>query len=189
MIIGLFELQSEVSKEAQSLVKMICTNQKIFWNILKLDERQEGEGEFSWDMVFSDEIKVTMYSLDIIDSIIKNVAYAGYTHESNLRVNWVERFLSKGGFSQLIAQLKRALSLAKDSLINVDYSSEKSNLTKKFIDSMLKIMKTFIFAAIYADKGKEEEGDFLVLKRQSSKVDKTDAQKAQEAEEAKQKEL
>ena len=36
-IVQLFDLQSEVSKEAQSLIKMVCTNQKIFWNILKLN--------------------------------------------------------------------------------------------------------------------------------------------------------
>ena len=71
-IIKLFDLQSEVSKEAQSLTKMICTNQKIFWNILKLNQRTEEDGPFSWDMIFDEtDIKVTMYSLDIIDSIIK----------------------------------------------------------------------------------------------------------------------
>ena len=35
-IVGLLDMQSEVSKEAQSTVKMICTNQETFWDILKL---------------------------------------------------------------------------------------------------------------------------------------------------------
>lgn len=63
-----------------------------------------GEGsnnEFSWDMVFNSDIKMTLYSLDIIDSIIKTPTSDIDTLEMNLRRNWVERFLAKGGFTQL----------------------------------------------------------------------------------------
>ena len=70
-IIKLLDLQTEVSKEAQSLVKMMCTNQELFCSILKLGQRTEAEGAFSWSMIFHEDIKVTLYSLDIIDSIIK----------------------------------------------------------------------------------------------------------------------
>ena len=86
-------------------------------------------------MIFNEDIKVTMYSLEIIDSIVKTHACElNYTLENSLRLNWVERFLSEGGFGQLLTQLKRALSLAKESLVTLDYSSETNNLTKKFID-------------------------------------------------------
>ena len=50
---------------------MMCTNQELFCNILKLGQRTEEEGAFSWNMIFHEDIKVTLYSLDIIDSIIK----------------------------------------------------------------------------------------------------------------------
>lgn len=45
-------------------------------------------------MVFYEDMKMTMYSLDIIDSIIKTQAYPNYSYESDLRLNWVQRFLS-----------------------------------------------------------------------------------------------
>lgn len=70
-IIKLLDLQAEVSKEAQSLVKMICTNCEIFYNILKLGARTEEEGPFEWSMIFHDDIKITLYSLEIIETIIK----------------------------------------------------------------------------------------------------------------------
>ena len=69
-IISLLDLQTEVSKEAQSLVKMICTNQELYDNILQLGTRAEGEGAFSWDMIFHEDIKMTQYSLEIIETII-----------------------------------------------------------------------------------------------------------------------
>ena len=61
---------------------------------MKLNDRQEGDGPFSWDMVFFKDMKMTMYSLDIIDSIIKTQAFPNYSYESDLRLNWVQRFLS-----------------------------------------------------------------------------------------------
>lgn len=47
-------------------MKLLCSNNETFWNILKLNQRFEGEPKFTWDMVFSDDIRVTMYNLDII---------------------------------------------------------------------------------------------------------------------------
>lgn len=85
-------------------------------------------------MVFNDDIKVTMYSLEIIDSIIKTPTFQVTSHETALRLDWVARFLKEGGFSQLLAQLKRALAMAKDAHTSQDTSSESGNITKKFID-------------------------------------------------------
>ena len=97
-LIGLSEMQTEVAKEATSVIKMICTNQESFWNILKITQRGPEEGAFSWDMIFNDDMKETMYSLDIIDSIIKTPTPQVVSHETALRFNWVERFLKEGGF-------------------------------------------------------------------------------------------
>ena len=106
-LLKLLDLQTEVSKEAASLVKVISTNQKIFWDILHLDNRPDGDDseareEFSWSMVFNDDIKVTMYSLEIIDSIIKTPTLVVRSHEDALRFDWVARFLKLGGFTQLL---------------------------------------------------------------------------------------
>ena len=160
---------------------MICTNQKIFWDILKLNERSEQDGPFSWDMIFFEDIKMTMYSLDIIDSIIKSPAYENFTYESNLRFNWVQRFLEHGGFEHILSQLKRALNLSQESLQQENHISETSNLAKKFIDQMLRLMKTFMFAVIYADSKPAEQDNLLMLKRQSSKIQEQQQNEAQKA--------
>lgn len=129
-------------------------------------------------MVFNEDIKVTMYSLEIIDSIIKTPTFQVTSQETGLRIDWVPRFLKEGGFSQLLTQLKRALAMAKDALTSQDTSSESSNITKKFIDQMLKLMKTFIFAAIYADQEANKTDDILVLKRHASTAsDKVEKEK------------
>ena len=49
-------------------------------------------------MIFSQDTKVTMYSLDIIDSIIKTPPENVFGYENALRFNWVERFKNEGGF-------------------------------------------------------------------------------------------
>ena len=70
---------------------------------MKLEERQESDKPFSWAMVFHEsDIKITMYSLDIIDSIVKTPQAPVTSHETALRFNWVERFLKAGGFTQLM---------------------------------------------------------------------------------------
>ena len=78
--------------------------------------------------------------------------------------------MKEGGFQQLQVQLKRALTLSKESLRAQDYSSESSNISKKFIDQMLRLMKTFIFAAIIADQEPTGADDFLQLKRNASTI-------------------
>ena len=103
-------------------------------------------------MIFNDDMKVTMYSLDIIDSIIKTPTPQVVSQETALRFNWVERFLKEGGFQQLLAQLKRALELSKGHLAEEDFSSETKNISKKFIDWMLRLIKLFIFAIIYGNR-------------------------------------
>ena len=126
-------------------------------------------------MIFSDDIKQTMYALDIIDSIMKTPAEAVLGYESALRYNWVERFIKEGGFQQLTIQLNRALALSKDTLMGQDRLSEKSNIAKKFVDQMLRLIKTFIFAVIQAG----QDDDFLLLRRNSSvHSDKKEKKKA-----------
>ena len=85
-------------------------------------------------MIFTDDIKMTMYSLDIIDSIIKTPTQQVFNVESALRFNWVERFLQEGGFQQLLAQLRRALDISNATLMQQDYNSETNNIKKKFVD-------------------------------------------------------
>jgi len=53
-------------------------------------------------MVFSEDVKLTLYALDIIDSIIKTPSSQIVSSETALRHDWVERFLKEGGFSQLL---------------------------------------------------------------------------------------
>lgn len=84
---------------------MICTNKESFWAILNLSSPGEeiaGEAPpvFSWDKVFNTEdIKLTMYNYEIIDSIIKTPVWDGQNSiETVYRRDWVDRFLKEGGF-------------------------------------------------------------------------------------------
>ena len=49
--------------------------------------------------------------------------------------------------------------MSKEALVSQDAASESSNITKKFIDQMLKLMKIFIFAAIYAEQKEANSGE------------------------------
>lgn len=53
-----------------------------------------------------------------------------------------------------------------------DYSSESSNVNKGFVDQMLRLMKTFIFAAVYADQAPSVAENPLLLRRHTSVSDK-----------------
>ena len=74
-MLSLLDLQSEVVKEANSVLKMICTSRDNFWSILYLSSQVDQNGQaipFKWDTIFSkDDIKLTMYNYDIIDAIIR----------------------------------------------------------------------------------------------------------------------
>ena len=73
----------------------------MFWNVLWLNDRPEQNGKFSWEMVFNpNDIKVTMYTLEIIDSILTNTTCQvnPNTPEGVFRADWVQRFLKQGGF-------------------------------------------------------------------------------------------
>ena len=107
--------------------KIICTNQDIFFNTLKLGEGSDSA--FSWDMIFNADIKMTLYSLDIIDSIIKTPTDQVNTLEMNLRRNWVDRFLAKGGFTQVAEEALSRLGVKWEPSKSVlDYQSGSTQI-------------------------------------------------------------
>ena len=69
-------------------------------------------------MIFHDDIKITLYSLEIIETIIKMPIPQVTSPEAAFRLNWVERFLQQGGFQQLQVQIKRAMTLSREVLKN-----------------------------------------------------------------------
>jgi hypothetical protein len=130
---------------------MVCTSPEAFWSVLQLDTRTENQTPFTWESIFnSNDIKITMYNIDIIQSIVESpsVINPGESMEAMLRNNWVERFLKLGGFNQLLGQLQRALNLTKETIGCTDASNESSNIKKKFLNQMLKIVKIFMNASI-----------------------------------------
>ena len=50
-------------------------------------------------VLFNEDIKMTLYSLEIIDSILMNPVPQITNQESAYRFDWVQRFLKEGGFS------------------------------------------------------------------------------------------
>ena len=115
----LLDLNTEVHRESQSLINMICTNKHMFWNVLWLDERPVDQGPFSWDLIFyPSNLRATMYTLEIIHSILTSSARQFHpdSPEAILRAKWTERFLKNGGFAQLEALLEKAVGLSKGRL-------------------------------------------------------------------------
>lgn len=66
---SLQDIQGEVANEASNVLLMLCTNQQNLQNVLQL--KDNANSSFEWSSIFSEDIKVTMYSLDIIETIIK----------------------------------------------------------------------------------------------------------------------
>ena len=171
MLLETLECNQEVHKESQNLIKTLCTNPNMFWNVLWLNNRPEDQRKFNWEMVFNpDDIKVTMYTLEIVDSILTNTTCQvdPASAEGELRTNWVERFLRQGGFEQLMILLEKALHLSRDQLGQVQIASEVGNTIKKFLNFMLRITKVFIMAAIKAAKTAEEAETIHLLRKHSS---------------------
>ena len=96
-----------------------------------------------------------------------------------MREKWTERFLKNGGFAQLEALLERTVSLSKSRLGQTRIASEESSTIKKFLDSMLKIMRIFITAAIKACKTVEQAETIHLLRkhRQEQKGEETKLQR------------
>ena len=111
-----------------------------------------------------------MYTLDIIHSILTSSLkqFHPESQEAILRQTWTERFLKANGFAQLEALLEKAVSLSKDRLGQTRIASEESSTVKKFLDSMLKIMRVFITAAIKACKTEDQAEAIHLLRKHSS---------------------
>ena len=108
-------------------------------------------------MIFPDDSNSTMYTLDIINAILKNsVCEDDPNHLDVLlyRDDWIERFLKLGGFNQLEGLLEKAI--------------EGNN--KKFLDVMLRMMKVFCMALIKAEYDEAEAEQMLMLKKTSSSI-------------------
>ena len=127
---------------------MLCTNKKIFSNILQLQNRKEGETPFEWNSIFTEDIKTQLYSLDIIESILKTNPDEGDEDEKVLRVSWITRFLLDGGFNFLLGQIERAISLSSEA---ISKNMEMGDLNKRYVAQVVKLLKTFIFAIVCAN--------------------------------------
>ena len=150
-LLELLESQHEVAKEASSVLNMICTNHNSFWSVLNLSLNADQIGgepnpNFSWDQVFDTQnIKLTMYNFEIINSIIKtHVLDNQNTIEFTYRRDWVDRFLKEGGFQQLLILLNLAMTFAQSFGQRTDYLTEKSTQARKFVARTLRLLSIFL---------------------------------------------
>ena len=104
-------------------------------------------------MIFPDDIDATMYTLEIIDSILKNDKTfdedPSYADVWTYKDVWIERFLEQDGVDQLQILLEKAI---------------KGN-NKRFLDFMLQIMKIVSMALIKAHYDNEQAESMHVLKK------------------------
>ena len=54
------------------MLNTLVTQTSLYWSVLFLDQRPEYLGKFQWEMIFPKEIKVTMYSLELIQSVVED---------------------------------------------------------------------------------------------------------------------
>ena len=93
--------KSDALKSANVVCSMLCTKMSIIHDVFWLNDRPQGKGPFKWDMIFSDDIHATMYTLEIINSILKNDSTMAddpsYEEVFLNKEDWIERFLKQGG--------------------------------------------------------------------------------------------
>ena len=72
---------------------MLCTNEQILSDVFWLHDRPEGKGKFSWEMIFDADTSSTLYTLEIIESIIKSKddksGDPSYANIYMLKADWV----------------------------------------------------------------------------------------------------
>ena len=66
IILQLLDYNIQVHSVAKQVVNTLVTNAPIYWSVIWLDQRPESMGEFKWEMIFPNEIKVNMYTLDLM---------------------------------------------------------------------------------------------------------------------------
>ena len=83
-------------RTASTLSTMLCTNKSILNDVYWLHDRPEGTGTFQWEMIFPDDTDATMYTLEIVDSILKKACSEEdptYSDVTIYQSDWVVRFL------------------------------------------------------------------------------------------------
>ena len=104
VILHLLDYNTQVSQIARTLINSLVSTPPLYWGVIWLDERPEGRGKFNWDMIFdTSDIKMTMYSLDLINSIVEDPYEVNdpTNQEAAWRKTWVIRFIKLNGFKQL----------------------------------------------------------------------------------------
>ena len=70
-LFDLLNLHKEVYIECYTLIQMLSSNPKYFWNTLWLGEKPEIWGKFTWKDIFeTSDLNRLQYILEIIDSFI-----------------------------------------------------------------------------------------------------------------------
>lgn len=69
---GLHSWSHSVRTVLEDVRGMLCTNESILSDVFWLHDRPEGKGVFTWDMIFDEDTSSTLYTLEIIESIIKS---------------------------------------------------------------------------------------------------------------------
>ena len=58
-------------KALNTVNRMICTNKSVLKDVYHLQGENESVGTFKWETILPNDTNVTMYTLDIVDSILK----------------------------------------------------------------------------------------------------------------------
>ena len=164
-------MNSEVSNSAWSLIKTIATNASLYRKVVALDR----DPDFNWDHIFDlSSINKMLYVLQIVEALIEEQSSihdqkakdtpADMTEEDLFKRDWFERFMSRGGFQQILKMFHKSLEILASK--SADHMNK---FEKNFIEQMLRLIKIFVIAAFSSGEEDEEVIEVLEMVRTKSK--------------------
>ena len=159
-IFSLQDFNENIAKEASNFLYLITTNPNIYKQILfGITETEKVDWEQQLD---SKNIYKLIYSLQIIESFLEDIEIDSNNVDSfsneecildsnqtieelkTKKIQWMENFVLKGGFSHLVNILNEKLK----NYVTILEKEEPSDMTKVSIIFLLKIVRIFYFSSL-----------------------------------------
>ncbi|CDW89068.1 ubiquitin carboxyl-terminal hydrolase family protein [Stylonychia lemnae] len=171
----LLESQNEIATSAWHLIKQLSTKPDLMQKIEMLNQRSD----FKWEEIFDQSnIYKMLYVLQIIESLLEDSSVLDLNQQEArvTKSDWIERFLTLGGFHEILNMFEASLKLLQQKPMDLLSKFEKS-----FLEYMLKLIRIFILSAFSANDA--SVFDIINLVKKSSQIDKVDETKKEEKQE------
>jgi ubiquitin C-terminal hydrolase len=162
-IFYLQDLNEEIAREAFNFLCIISTNPKIYEQILQSDDKTD------WNVLLNESnIYKLIYSLQIIESFLEEIEIKSEnvdmlpegdnkldsnekiqnpTDLNERKIQWIQNFVQKGGYSHLVNILQKRLVFLVDSLQKKEVLTN-SLMNNICIEFLLKIVRIFYFSSL-----------------------------------------